>query len=208
VAPKRARKRAPGAGRKPRGDYSGKTDTFTTRITRDTRHALEQAATASRRSLSQEVEHRLRLSLHKPAGKEHNRALGHAVVILAERIERETEKDWRRDPYTGQALCHAVGMMLQYFAAAAAADPPAVPTAIEKKAAKLIAPDFAEHYRKPARFGHLRGLNLVTEIEQAPRPGDPAKMIDEWTIWGLPGFDSVPSAALGAIRLNLCKDKP
>src|SRR5262245_48238431 len=130
VATKRARKRAPGAGRKPRGDYSGKTDTFTTRITPQTRRALEQAAATSRRSLSQEVEHRLRLSLNKPAGKAHNRALGHAVVMLAERIERETKQDWRRDTYTGQALCHAVGMMLQYFAAAAEASP-VVPPAIE-----------------------------------------------------------------------------
>jgi hypothetical protein len=205
MALKRARKRAPGAGRKPRGDYSGKTDTFTTRITPQTRRALEQAAAASGRSLSQEVEYRLHLSLHKLSGKPHNRALGRAIAMLAERIERETQKDWRRDAYTGLALCSAVEMVLQHFAPASEGPPP-IPPAIEMAAAKMP-PDFAERYRKPAGFGHLRGFNFIGEIEHAPRLAEPASMIDEWTIWGLPGFPSVPPAGLGTIRRDLKDDK-
>jgi hypothetical protein len=34
------RTRAPGGGRKPRGPFSGKTETFTARITPETRHEL------------------------------------------------------------------------------------------------------------------------------------------------------------------------
>jgi hypothetical protein len=205
MALKRARKRAPGAGRKPRGIYSSKTDTFTTRITPDTRRALEQAAAASGRSLSQEVEHRLRLSLHKLSGKVHNRALGHAMAVLAERIERETQQDWRRDAFTGLALCYAVEMFLQHFAPAADGAP-TVPPAVEQAVAKMLA-EFAERYRKPAGLGHLCAHSLITEIKQAPTPAEPASMIDEWTIWGLPGFPNVPPPNLGQIRLDLKEDK-
>ena len=205
MAPKRARKRAPGAGRKPRGDYSGKTDTFTTRITPDTRRALERAAAAKRRSLSQEVEHRLRLSLHRPSGKVHNRALGHAITMLADRIERETQEDWRRDAFTGLALCYAVEMFLQHFAPAAEGAH-AIPPAIETAAAKMR-PDFADRYRMPMAFGQMRGSNFIIEIEQAPTPAEPASMIDEWTVWGLPGFPDRAPADLGQIRLDLKEDK-
>ena len=38
------RKRAPGAGRKPRGEFKNKSRTLTTRITAATREALERAA--------------------------------------------------------------------------------------------------------------------------------------------------------------------
>jgi hypothetical protein len=43
-------KRAPGAGRKPRGEFRGKTATLTTRITPKTRAALERASRNSGRS--------------------------------------------------------------------------------------------------------------------------------------------------------------
>ena len=39
-----AKKRAPGAGRKPRGEFKGKSATLTTRITSETRAALDRAA--------------------------------------------------------------------------------------------------------------------------------------------------------------------
>jgi hypothetical protein len=46
-------------GRKPKGEYSGKSLVFSTRITPQLRKALEKAANSSGRSVSQEVEHRL-----------------------------------------------------------------------------------------------------------------------------------------------------
>jgi hypothetical protein len=49
-------------GRKPKGEYSGKSLVFSTRISPELRGALEKAAKLSGRSLSQEVEHRLRRS--------------------------------------------------------------------------------------------------------------------------------------------------
>jgi hypothetical protein len=44
----------------PRGEYAGKSSVFSTRIRPDLRQKLEQAAKKSGRSLSQEIEHRLR----------------------------------------------------------------------------------------------------------------------------------------------------
>jgi hypothetical protein len=49
-------------GRKPKGEYAGKSLVFSTRITPKTREDLERAANQSGRSLSQEVEYRLRRS--------------------------------------------------------------------------------------------------------------------------------------------------
>src|SRR5215470_5538220 len=103
MSAERPLKRASGGGRKPQGGLTGKVETFTTRITAETKFALEQAAAQSGRSVSSEAEHRLRNSLHKPSGAmaSHNVALAHAIALLAERIERETKGNWRRDSFTG-----------------------------------------------------------------------------------------------------------
>src|SRR5262245_32519160 len=102
-----AGKRAPGAGRKPRGEFKGKTETLTTRITPQTRAELERAAKKSRRSLSQEVEHRLDYSIRRDY--EHNRdrhvrGLAEAIAILAHWVERATQKRWIDDSFTAEAL--------------------------------------------------------------------------------------------------------
>jgi hypothetical protein len=51
-----------GKGPRPKGEYAGKSSVFSTRIRPDLRKYLEKAAKTSGRSLSQEVEHRLRRS--------------------------------------------------------------------------------------------------------------------------------------------------
>lgn len=69
-----ARKRAPGGGRKPKGEIFGKRAVFSTRIQIETRQALERESARNKRSLSQEVEERLKASLREPVALE--RALG------------------------------------------------------------------------------------------------------------------------------------
>src|SRR3977135_2623120 len=49
-----------GRGRAPKGEYAGKTEVMSFRLTPDTKAALRRAAATSGRSLSQEAEHRLR----------------------------------------------------------------------------------------------------------------------------------------------------
>jgi TraY domain len=52
-----------GRGRAPKGEYAGKTQVMSFRLTPDTKAALRRAAARSGRSLSQETEHRLRRGL-------------------------------------------------------------------------------------------------------------------------------------------------
>src|SRR5262245_22340666 len=112
------RHRRPGGGRKPRGEFRGKSATLTTRITPETRAALERAAAKSDRSLSQEVEARLNLSLRKERTTDarHIRALGEAVMLIARYIERATKKPWNRDANTGQAVRQGCDLLISHFA--------------------------------------------------------------------------------------------
>src|SRR5262249_14321658 len=110
-----AKKRAPGAGRKPRGPFKGKSATLTTRITPETRAALERAAQKSGRSLSQEVEHRLDGSIRRErehARNRHVRALAEAVALVTERVEGATEKRWLDDTFTGDALRYGIEFLV------------------------------------------------------------------------------------------------
>ena len=192
-----ARKRAPGAGRKPKGEFAGKSATITTRIRPDTRSALEAAADAHGRSLSQEVEFRLRASLRKPTSEQRrNQALAHAVTLLVEVIEQDTGRSWLDDPFTGLALRHAVQLVAYHFASMSTEGAPEIPTAITEAAFKMP-PDFAERYRTPEGFGSLKAFGLINEIEHAALP---QKIPNEWS---LPIFFSAPEAVLGQIGRDL-----
>src|SRR5262249_53506745 len=114
------RKRAPGAGRKPRGEFKGKTATLTTRITPEKRAALESAAKKRRRSLSQEVEHRLYVSIKRDyEHKSHRHILGlaEAIALLTHWVEARTQKRWIDDPFTGEALRRAIESFVVRFSA-------------------------------------------------------------------------------------------
>ena len=173
------RKRAPGAGRPPKAEADKKGAAFTTRISAETRRALEASARAHRRSLSQEAEAGLREYLKKPSGSLRNRALAAIIGNLAEGIERETGLSWRSDLFTSMALRYAVEAVLFHFAPGSGSEEkPTIPPAVEAQAAKMPG-EFAERYRRPAGFGHMRAYSVITEIENRPRPG---KMHDEWTV--------------------------
>ena len=73
-------KRAPGAGRKPRGEFIGKTRGRSRQDHAAKREALERAAQESGRSLSQEIEHRLDVSIKRDRdmARRHVRAFAEA----------------------------------------------------------------------------------------------------------------------------------
>jgi hypothetical protein len=159
-----ARKRAPGAGRKPRGDFSKKTAAITTRVTAATKGALERAAQKSGRSLSQEIEHRLDVSIRRDrefARQGHIRALAEAIALVAERVERATEKDWRNDPFTSEALRHAVEFFLFHFAAQGT---PEVPASVKATAARMP-PEARDGFLTPSGVGHTEAGWLISWIE-------------------------------------------
>ena len=192
------RKRAPGAGRKPKGEFVGKSATITTRIRPDTRGALEKVARGSGRSLSQEVEFRLRASLKKPTdAQRRNQALGYAITLIAETIERDTCRSWLDDPFTSLALQHAIEAFAFHFASALNDGPAEIPPSIAELAGHML-PHFAEQFRTPAGFGNFTARYIITEIQGAARP--PGIPHNEWD---MPIFFTAHESVLGDIGRDL-----
>src|SRR5262245_31885794 len=100
-------KRAPGGGRKPTGPFKGKSSTLSTRITPETRAELERSARENERSLSQEVEFRLRAFTRQNKGPSHVRALLDALSLLVAVLEGRTGKSCLEDSFTAEAVRQA-----------------------------------------------------------------------------------------------------
>lgn len=187
-------------GRPPIGPVAKKA-TLTARLEPQTRRTLEEAAKKAKpkkMSVSRMAELILSDGLKKPSGEPHNLALGCAVTLIAEKIERDTGRNWRDDPFTQQAVIGGITFLLAYFLRHN--DPkPKVPPAVEQASAKMP-PDFAERFRTPNGFGYVIGGNLTNEIEQAatsPRP----------TEWTQPIFFSEKPAQLAMIGRALITRK-
>ena len=191
------KRRRPGGGRKPGGEFPGKAATFTTRIQPATRRALDEAARLSRprRSVSAMAEHILKQGLRKPSGKPRNLALAAAIEVLVENIERDTNKSWRDDPWAGLAVRYAVETLLLYYAPTPPEGTVAVPPAVDEAAAKMP-PEFAQRFRTPAGFAHTVAYNLIHEIAQTVFAGPPNE-------WSLPYFFSERPAQLALIAGGL-----
>ena len=134
-----AKKRATGAGRKPRGEFQGKSAVLTTRITPETRAALERAAAQGKnRSLSQvaekAIDEYLRKPKHKPERGNHIRALGEAIMLVVLYIERATDQRWTDDAFTGEALRQGCNRVIAHFAPRGT---PITPRLIKEAATRL-----------------------------------------------------------------------
>ena len=147
-----AKKRAPGAGRKPRGDFTGKTATLTTRITAETRAAMERAAQKSGRSLSQDVERRLVDSVRNERNRRSDiRALAEAIAIVAEKVEKATGKHWLQDASTGEELRRGIDVLVRHFA--------------PHGARPRVLPEASEGDRGPTSVGESEALKVITMME-------------------------------------------
>jgi hypothetical protein len=115
-----SRKRAPGGGRKPQGEFSNKRAMLATRVTLETRKSLDAAARKSGRSLSQEVERRLRDSLklsYKADRQPETAALAYLVTRLAEMIGAISKHPWHRNRWCMETLKFAVNKLLDQLPA-------------------------------------------------------------------------------------------
>lgn len=159
------RKRAPGGGRKPQGEFSGKTAKMTMRMTLATRAQLEDAAKKSGRSLSQEAEYHLGLSLSRVRIRDHIQALGEIIQLLAQRIESKTEKNgklhWNKDAFTGQALCRGIEVLVSHFAPRGT---PVTPISVKEAAAEMVG-DAGEAYCSPVGLGETEAGQVMAWIE-------------------------------------------
>jgi hypothetical protein len=95
-------------GPRPKGEYVGKSSVFSTRIRPDLRKRLEVAAKTSGRSLSQEVEHRLRRSFvedDKIADAFGDRRTYRLMRLMADAIHlsqkdgHQNDEGWLHDPF-------------------------------------------------------------------------------------------------------------
>jgi len=164
-----AKKRKPGAGRKPRGEFHRKTKMITTRVTPETRMDLDRAAKKSGRSLSQEIEARLRVSIEKVRSIDSShqiRALGEAVMLVARYIERATEKHWHEDAFTGQAVRQGCEFLISHFAPRGT---PITPVTIAQAAA-----------RSPGPPPMLDDAQLVANSVGFTEAGKVISMIESW----------------------------
>ncbi len=168
------------SGSKPRGEFPGKSATFTTRIQPETRRALDAYAKASGKSVSVVAEGLLRAALQKPSGQPRNLALARAVELLAEQIEGETKKNWRDDSFTAQALLHGISYLFGHFAPAHKKDV-AVPAAIKGEAAKMSLVQ-AKHFCSPEGFAHLMAFRLIGEIRNAVNQRPPGLIPGLWGV--------------------------
>ncbi|WP_037435827.1 hypothetical protein [Sinorhizobium fredii] len=175
-----AGKRAPGAGRKPKGEFSGKSAAFSTRITPELRAALEKESKETGKSLSQIVERRLRDSFDHPKrweralGPEHVRAFAYVVAKIVSSLEVATGQHWHKDGFTSLALKGALNIAVNYFGSQ---DEVCVPERIEKQAARMQAASASsigsEILKDPAEFGMQRACDFIGAVEYLELEGEP-----------------------------------
>lgn len=108
------RKRAPGGGRKPKGEFAGLASPLSIRMPAEMRAQLEAAARRSGRSLSQELLTRLDGSMNKDRNKAVDpamRALCFLMSSLAYLVHWNMP-NWRSDKFLFRAIKIAIGNLL------------------------------------------------------------------------------------------------
>jgi plasmid stability protein len=112
-----------GRGRAPKGEYAGKTEVMSFRLTPDTKAALRRAAATSGRSLSQEAEHRLRRGLdeEEAISKLWGDVKTSAMLRLAAQVVqslgtmRDTKVHWTADAKVFDSAIEAIAGTLKLF---------------------------------------------------------------------------------------------
>ena len=110
------KKRAPGAGRKPQGDFEQLTSTFSMRMPQELREQLEAAAKKNRRSTAQELLRRLYDSFSINRDKTRDpaaRALGFLLHEVINDISYNAPDGWHRSPFMFEAVKLAFAKVLK-----------------------------------------------------------------------------------------------
>lgn len=136
-----ARKRAPGGGRKPRGQYKGNSASLAVRVRPETREGLLRAAEQHGRSISQEMQRALTYWI-ECSEVPHIARLAQAVIAVAEQCESATGRRYVDDPTTASALRSAIVHMPELLSPAGAAPDPKGAKRIGKQAAEFVAQIF------------------------------------------------------------------
>jgi hypothetical protein len=110
-----------GRGATPKGEYVGKSKVFSTRIRPDLRDSLDKAARKSGRSVSQEVEHRLRRTfvederISELFGDRQTYLVMRTVAIALERAWNpgDIRANWLNDPFAFDLAMQIVSRVLE-----------------------------------------------------------------------------------------------
>jgi Arc-like DNA binding domain len=109
------RKRAPGAGRKPKGEFENLTSPFSLRMPPDLRKQVEAAARRTGRSMSQEILRRVQNSFHRDRDRSNDPAL-RAICFLISQIAKHAsvleQRTWRTDPFKFKTFKRGVAVLL------------------------------------------------------------------------------------------------
>lgn len=161
-------------GPPPRGVFTDKSAVLSTRIRPDTRAAIQAAADASGRSLSQEIEMRLRRSLDFDVkiadafGDRRFYALMRIVATAMSLIENPTNKgkSFLDDPYSFDQAVHTVNAVLSAFR-------PKDSAALRSKSFRGLGDNWyhrilADLYSMVAKYqGALEAENLLLQLREA-----------------------------------------
>ena len=120
-APKR-RKRGPGGGRKAQGPIAGKSANFSTRITPETRGALEAEAKLANQSVSQMAEQLMKSGLSTRRARKNTDPLS-ALAYLVSRLADDCVMaspdgrrfEWNTDPFINNEFQVAVSLLIEHL---------------------------------------------------------------------------------------------
>jgi hypothetical protein len=172
-----SRKRTPGGGRRAQGEFAGKTESLTTRITPDLRAALEREAERNGRSISQQAEWLMKDALDMPRrierewGGEHVYALARLVARAVREIEGYTWRHWFDDAFTGRAARASINILMEHLAPEP--DGPLVLPEQVERAAQATArafPGQLEFHRQPEGVAQAVALGLLSQLETYDEP--------------------------------------
>src|SRR5580704_12518093 len=160
-----ARKRAPGGGRKPKGEFSRLTSTLSIRMPADMRSRLEASAARHRNgdgwALTQEILHRLQQSFdHEWQTPAPTLALAYLVSRLADDCSVNTGNKkylWHKDSFAFEALEQALAMLLKVLR-------PQMSEVQKDLAEGNISPIWKELLSSPDRLATTRFLGLVEQL--------------------------------------------
>lgn len=155
------KKRAPGGGRKPKGDFSQLVKALTIRMPADMRKQLDVAASHSGRSVTQELLGRVRSSFYRDREKYPDRAI-RALGFLIEKLSRDVIGswdsdgrplyDWRSDRFFFRALKTAVASLFDALEPDGEMRPPPVKNVAEQNF-DPTAPEELNSFRSPEERG-------------------------------------------------------
>jgi hypothetical protein len=169
------RKRAPGGGRKPQGEYSGLTVPFSVRMPATMRAELKKAAKKSGRKDGQELLRRLQNSFNENRKKSRDPALQAICYLIAELAEGVTNPApmhvanmrplWRSDPFLFRAFKLAVGKLLDALEPAGEIKSPVILEITDKVAVHLTTPKFIrDAYQTPEALADFCAAGILQAL--------------------------------------------